>query len=427
MRHLSLTLILSSSVLTFAGDPPPPNLEQPVDYVAWINKEFGAGIKENAADRYAKASRALVDDEAASKLARESPRSWTPAQRRTVAEWVQRNEAALAEFHAAARIRRCYFEGTSELGTVIETHYPQLHPLRELTHAAAARAKLRLMEGDVGGALEDLGTILRSSRHDQEQPVVMSYLLGLAVGMEAYDLLAELPVIVTGDVDYAMLLKQLRKLDHRPPSMRAALQGERAAQYDIVQRCAVDEDGDGRIEAMKIPHADDGVTEVQVSHIPFTRALEITELVGYFDDYLNSIRDAEELRYPDALSLERKSEATTTRMGIAAWSLESLWRIDKFRRARDAQRHATRIILRMHAWRASNGTWPNTLKEAMSEELPTLRWDPFSDGELIYRIEEGQPLLYSVGANGRDDQGRRQEGDRLGEKGDIVFWPLSKD
>ena len=81
----------------------------------------------------------------------------------------------------------------------------------------------------------------------------------------------------------------------------------------------------------------------------------------------------------------------------------------------------------MHAWRASNGGWPNTLKEAMSEELPTLRWDPFSDGELVYRIKEGQPLLYSVGANGQDDQGRHHEDDWLGEKGDIVFWPLSKD
>ncbi len=79
MRHLSLTLILSSSVLAFAGDPPLPNLEQPVDYVAWLNKEFGGKIKNNAAERYAKAIGAFVDDETASKLARESARSWTPA------------------------------------------------------------------------------------------------------------------------------------------------------------------------------------------------------------------------------------------------------------------------------------------------------------------------------------------------------------
>jgi hypothetical protein len=234
-------------------------------------------------------------------------------------------------------------------------------------------------------------------------------------------------VIVTGEVDYEMLLKELRKLDRRPRSMRVALQGERATQYDVVQICAVDEDGDGRIEAMKIPHADDGVAEVRAFHIPFTRPLEITELVRYFDDHLNSIRDAGESRYPVALSLERESEATTTRMGMAAWSLGSLWRIDKFRRGRDAQRHATRIILRMHAWRASNGAWPNTLKEAMSEELPTLRWDPFSGGELVYRIKAGEPLLYSVGADGQDDGGRREADDGLGEKGDLVFWPLSTD
>ena len=427
MRHLSLTLILWCSVPALAGDPPLPNLEQPVDYVAWLNKEFGGNIKKNAAEQYAQASGALVDDEIAFKLARELARSWTPAQRRTVTEWVERNETALAEFHAASRVRRCYFEGTSELGTVVEIYYPQLFPLRRLAYAATARAKLRLMEGDVDGALEDLGTILRSSEHYQQQPVLMSYLAGVAASQGAYITLAELPVIVTGEVDYEMLLKELRKLDRRPRSMRVALQGERATQYDIVQRCAVDEDGDGRIEAMRIPHADDGVAEVQTFHIPFTRPLEITELVRYFDDYLNSIRDAEELRYPDALSLERKSEATITRMGKAAWSLRSLWRFDKFRRGRDAQRHAARIILRMHAWRASNGGWPNTLKEAMSEELPTLRWDPFSDGELVYRIKEGQPLLYSVGANGQDDQGRHHEDDWLGEKGDIVFWPLSKD
>ncbi len=89
-----------------------------------------------------------------------------------------------------------------------------------------------------------------------------------------------------------------------------------------------------------------------------------------------------------------------------------------------AHRNASRIILNLHAYHAEHGTWPKTLLDALRTEPPAVRIDPFSGADFGYRLRDGEPVVYSVGINGRDDGGRPPaSGPAWASTGDRVFWP----
>jgi hypothetical protein len=213
-----------------------------------------------------------------------------------------------------------------------------------------------------------------------------------------------------------------------PPSIRKALEGERVYFYDYLQRYGNDNDRDGRIESVDIMDFEAiAAGKPGRDRMPLDPPINPATLARQYDKYLTIARRSERARYPEAVRLEQEEGKQCRESSTAMYVLApSLWRAEQLRRARDAKRHAARIILRLHAWRAEHGAWPKTLPEAMQGELPTLRWDPFSDGELVYRLQAGEPLLYSVGADAEDDDGQVMDNDSLGEKGDIVFWPLPR-
>lgn len=70
---------------------------------------------------------------------------------------------------------------------------------------------------------------------------------------------------------------------------------------------------------------------------------------------------------------------------------------------------ATRLILAVLIHRERTGSLPESLGALAPGLLETLPLDPYSGGAFVYRITPGQGLgfvLYSVGADGRDDGGR---------------------
>jgi hypothetical protein len=80
----------------------------------------------------------------------------------------------------------------------------------------------------------------------------------------------------------------------------------------------------------------------------------------------------------------------------------------------------------MHAYRADQLEWPRELADATRGESPTVRQDPFSGKELGYRLENGEPLVYSVGPDGKDDGGQAASaGGEQAERGDYVYWPTA--
>jgi len=75
------------------------------------------------------------------------------------------------------------------------------------------------------------------------------------------------------------------------------------------------------------------------------------------------------------------------------------------------------LHLAVNIYHDQNGKWPESLYELAPSILPTIFIDPYSNGAFIYRVENENYLLYSVGQNKRDDGGT---GDESGLAADFV-------
>ena len=95
----------------------------------------------------------------------------------------------------------------------------------------------------------------------------------------------------------------------------------------------------------------------------------------------------------------------------------------------EAERRGTMLTLAIHAHHAKHGRWPKSLKKIDKrlglKGLKKLRKDPFSGKSFKYMVKDGEPLLYSIGVDGKDDGGRHEPDEWGGIKGggDFVFWP----
>jgi hypothetical protein len=100
---------------------------------------------------------------------------------------------------------------------------------------------------------------------------------------------------------------------------------------------------------------------------------------------------------------------------------DGMGRVEVLAARTEAKRRATRLLYRLHLERARNGAWASSLEELRG--LPRVyRTDPFSGKGFVYRVKDGEPVLYSVGENGVDDDGVRNR-----QTGDLVYWPIPKD
>jgi hypothetical protein len=102
----------------------------------------------------------------------------------------------------------------------------------------------------------------------------------------------------------------------------------------------------------------------------------------------------------------------------------------------DTARRATRIVFALHRHRNRTGKWPTNLGELRPILLVSIQTDPFSGKPFIYRLENGQPLLYSAGHNAKDDGGKHKpyryqdtstESTMNAWEVDYVYWPVQKE
>jgi hypothetical protein len=87
-------------------------------------------------------------------------------------------------------------------------------------------------------------------------------------------------------------------------------------------------------------------------------------------------------------------------------------------------RNATRLLYEISAYRDRTGRYPQSLDDLPAEVRQACATDPFSGKPFVYKLADGQPLLYSVADNGRDDGGRHDETwGKKNEAFDYIFWP----
>lgn len=74
----------------------------------------------------------------------------------------------------------------------------------------------------------------------------------------------------------------------------------------------------------------------------------------------------------------------------------------------EAHTNATLTTIALHIHHQRTGRWPDTLAELTPHLLPTIPEDPFDPGQPIkYRVIDGVPHIYFVGANAQDNHATR--------------------
>ncbi len=316
-----------------------------------------------------------------------------------------------------------------ELITVL---LPHLGTMRHFARLLVFDAREATHAGDAARVHANLQAIYRMGAHASEHGFLIGSLVNLAINdlatQELGNILRDQPALLTND--------QLASLAHLASTSapRLDLGGERMYLADILQRIYTDDGhGDGHLTAEGFRQLNKYFTihggYSDNSGISAQNRLRDDLLVGAASGISLSRRQIAEkfdaildsaARYAGTPPWERTDEQspdlivekltadslTRARYGIVLALSPALtrttWAYDEA-----AQRRAavlTAVALELH--RRTHGSFPARLADLDASLLPKLPLDMFDGQPVRYTLTNGAPLLYSVGVDRKDDQGR---------------------
>jgi hypothetical protein len=404
-------------------EPLPEHGDYLSDYLLFFKNKQG-----RAADR---------KDEEAFFRAMQAP--WSPAEFPTLVEWLQSNEKPLALIVEGTLRPKCYFPLVPATGaqTMISTPLTLVQETRAAGRALAARAMLRLHEGQIQQASDDLLACHRLGRMVANTPFIIAALVGSAVeGMACQGDAALLEHGKLSAEDALVYQAELRKLPPLPVMADVIDISERYMVLDAVTSIA----RHGRSafeESLDIGNATglaktveelitnsllvnwDEALRVQNEHFDKTVA---ALRQPSFSERARALHDLEQevihfrTDVTDPLKLAGSFfEGQTPRktMGRKVGKLLASLLLPAMTASREVENRArTRADLgqlgfALAAWRAEHDAYPDTFNELAPKYIPAVPVDLYSEQPLHYAPTKDRQgyLLYSIGANLTDEGG----------------------
>lgn len=310
---------------------------------------------------------------------------------------------------------------------VITVALPHLIELRTIAQLLSADATIARAAAERERLIRDLVAICEVAEQLSKEDFLIPQLVALSIRqialLQIERTLIEAPQLLTdGD---------LRDLAHRLSGPQTAadlfhLAGERMIFYDAIQRAYTDDgQGDGRLtprglQTLTEEWATPTAGEPGALHFTAGPAtLLFTQSRKQTLQTYDSIMDATEAQLARPLR-EAKYEAIDgrllsmqqdTRTRLKHLPIATM--VPTLSRAHEqAERYLGRrdgvllaIALELHR-RRNDGRYPASLDELTPGLLPDVPMDRIVGGPVRYRIEEGRPIIYSLGADADDDAGR---------------------
>ena len=384
-------------------------------------------------------------------------RPWSRKEFPQVAAWLDANEKPLSLLiEASKRPRR--FDPLVGRRVLISAMQPALQPYREAGRALAARAMLRLNDGRVDDAWQDLLVCHRLARLVAEGPTFEDYVAGIALDSIGFS--AEQGMLQQTQLSAAEAEKMRSDLDRLPTMPRVVDEvdiGERSDYLDSVG-CVV-RDGAGGLNTLA-QYADSPEQKA------YARSVCDAAAAGPIDwdsilrlgnarcdrivDAMRRSTRAERKAIYDNIDLQiRKNTAEMQRIlktgldkspdqrKVASEALGDvlcgLSLLSGLRAAPEVEDRGltrfdlTKLAFALAAYRADHGAYPAKLADLTPKYVAAIPKDRFTDGDLHYSLQDGGYLLYSVGQNGKDDGGKGVEDRKEGsEPWDDIAVRISK-
>lgn len=369
-----------------------------------------------------------------------STRPWTAKEFPDLARWIAVNETPLELIVEASRRPKCYLPivllDSEERLASYSAWLAQ--KAREACRLLSVRATLRVGEGRVDEAWEDLLAGHRLARHISQSPMVMEGLMSLAMeGVIARgqvvlihygelspgqirrieEDVSELPArgfgkasLTYGDrlqtIDSIVCLSQLTFAFEEFEGSREREIGQKL--FGAAGRAAIDWDEILRITNWYYDRVDEAIDRPSYA----ARREAIRELETTLDDACEQSRGMG--RFLRSFLSFRSPKKTFSwhfgHMHLGLLHSSTLCLIEAEVRGM-ANRRMMQIAMAAAAYRAEYGVYPESLDRVRDylEEVPV---DPYSDQPFRYRLDGDGYVLYAVGPNGLDEKGRNADVDR---------------
>lgn len=308
---------------------------------------------------------------------------------------------------------------------------PHLRGLNVLALALAADAAQAREAGDRERLMRDLAALSKTAEHvgRDEGRFLVGKLSGLRIRSyvlaEIGQTLDERPALLT-DAD-------LRDLAHQLAGPRTAadllsLEGERMFFYDVAQRIYTDDgDGDGRMtpDGLQLLRQITSQWPVELDPLmiaagPSTLMLTASrrEAVDAYDrlmdqaqtSFAQPLREAGPSKADATLATFEGSRLATARYLPITVLAPATHAVQEAAERYLGRRDGVLVGIALELFHRRHGGYPTALGELAPGLLPEVPLDRISGGPLRYRIVDGRPVVYSTGADGDDDGGRRPTG-----------------
>jgi len=444
-----------------AFGPHPEGTKMPPDYFKWLGIEappergkYLIGLERYIRERL-KIDRREGVFEILDQLDRATRRPWTPREYPDIAAWLKANDKPMALVVEATK-RPNYFSPVvprkakkGSLG-LIGAPLPSVPVCREAASALTARAMLHIAEGRPENAWQDLLACHRLARLVARGGHLGECLLSLAI--DAKTSWVDLALLDGAKLTEKQIRDRLRDLQQLPPMPEfAALVdlGERFEFLDIIMM--VDRYGIHALEnldgvpsrvidrragpLLKGINWDPALRNANRWYDRMVTALRVKDRnardkkVGQLEQQLETLRTSitEGGGLANVLLAKDTAKARDEAIGDLLISLlvppySTLQRAADRTEQGEANLH---VAFALACYQREHGRYPAKLDEMAPKYLANIPGDLFSGKALIYRPSEGGYLLYSVGVNGEDDEGRSEKDDPPGD--DLaVRMPLPK-
>jgi hypothetical protein len=365
---------------------------------------------------------------------RATKRPWQAKDFPHIASWLKQNEKPLRLMVEATKRPEYYNpliapRKENEPRFLIGALLPSVQACREVAAALAARAMLRLDVGEFEEAWQDLLACHRLGRLVARGGTLIEGLVGIAIDQIAST--ADIAYLDRAKLTSKQILDRLKDLQALPPMPSIADKvdmGERFVYMNSLQNVvrhgwSVVENPAKKAseEELRFLAMIDWEPALRTANKWYermaaalrlkTRAERLKELDSLERD-LKALKkeagDAGKLRdlmltKPDKTFGKVMGDIFITLLMPAAGKVQ-----DAADRAEQTQRNL-HIAFSLAAYHRDNGRYPAKLDDLAPKYLSAIPDDLFSDKPLIYRATEKSFLVYSVGMNGKDDDGRGRD------------------
>ena len=370
---------------------------------------------------------------------------WSASEEPELAVWLRRNEEPLALVIQASK-RPNYYNplvpnrAEDRSPGLIDARLPAVQLCRDLASCLQCRAMLRLGEGKTTEAWQDLLACHRLGRHLAHGGCLIEMLTGISIEQKACDaVVAFLGHAKLTSKRIAELQLDLQQLPPMPSVADKVDLFDRMLLLEIVLQIA--QYGAPNSENALGPKSSLARTDTIRGRL-FTRNVDLDPGLRVVNNWVdrgvaamrlvNRLERAQEIHrfITDIGQLKRDVEETEgigkMFMGpggrgefIGRTVVASLFpaadRIQTGADSLDQTRRNLRVAMALSAFHADAGRYPAKLEELAPKYLDKVPNDLFSDKPLIYKPNGNGYLLYGVGPNGKDDDGRTNDDDPRGD------------